>query len=177
MSVQELNTRLLHYHSTPVEFDRNITYDLSKSRVGKPVGLWVSVEGEDDWPSWCRGEEFHLSGLDAVHEVTLTDDARIAHISGAAELREFHEKWSMPNDMSKLLDDGPYRHGNKYYEPDWPAVAQEYDGIIIAPYIWCMRTDGPFWYYGVDCASGCIWNLDAIESFKLVEYEGVAVNG
>lgn len=159
--------RLLHYHSEPIEFDREWAYDLSKSRVGKPDGLWVSVEGEDDWASWCREEEFAVHHLAAVHEVTLSESANIVYIDGADQLRAFHEKWSRPTAMSGVF--GPDR-GNHYHDPDWVEVSRAgYDGIIIAPYIYCMRTEGPFWYYGWDCASGCIWNLDAIESFTFVE--------
>ena len=41
------------------------------------------------------------------------------------------------------------------------------DGIIIAPYQWYCRMTVD-WYYTWDCASGCIWNLDAIESVNAV---------
>jgi len=55
---------------------------------------------------------------------------------------------------------------------NWPAVAEKYDGIIIAPYIWQRRlSDNPdhFWYYGWDCASGCIWNTEVIEEIHTKE--------
>lgn len=46
---------------------------------------------------------------------------------------------------------------------NWPLIATRWDGIIIAPYQWsCRYDDRTFWYYGWDCASGCIWNLHAI---------------
>ncbi|QBI98814.1 hypothetical protein SEA_BOBBY_184 [Mycobacterium phage Bobby] len=48
---------------------------------------------------------------------------------------------------------------------DWGKVAADYGGIIIAPYQWSRRMD-PHWYYTWDCASGCIWNLEAIESLE-----------
>lgn len=174
-----MTARLLHYAKEPVELDATVNYD-PRGRVGKPNGLWVSVEGEDDWKSWCEDEEFRLGNLASVHEVTLTESARIARITNTEELRAFHEKWAEPTEWSRVIDGTnvirPEVAGRDthYWEPDWLKVSLEYDGIIIAPYIWCMRLDGPFWYYGWDCASGCIWNLEAVASFTLVE-EGAEV--
>ena len=46
---------------------------------------------------------------------------------------------------------------------DWHAVAQAYAGIEIAPYCWSLRFEYEFlWYYGWDCASGCVWELSAV---------------
>lgn len=56
------------------------------------------------------------------------------------------------------------------YEIDWKKVTEEYQGIIISPYIWQRRlAPHTMWYYGWDVASGCIWDTDAIEEVKLVE--------
>lgn len=56
------------------------------------------------------------------------------------------------------------------YELDWLKVKQKYQGIIIAPYQWkCRMAQETKWYYGWDCASGCIWDLDCIDEFKLIE--------
>ncbi len=46
---------------------------------------------------------------------------------------------------------------------DWTRIASEYQGIIIAPYVWeCRLNDSCNWYYGWDCASGCIWDAAAV---------------
>lgn len=46
---------------------------------------------------------------------------------------------------------------------DWPRVAAVYDGIEIPRYIYqCRLERGVIWYYGWDCASGCVWNLDRV---------------
>lgn len=47
---------------------------------------------------------------------------------------------------------------------NWPMVADRYQGIVIAPYLWSRRMDGGLWYYGWDCASGCIWDAAAVAS-------------
>ncbi|MEQ1888067.1 MAG: hypothetical protein ABL951_02670 [Alphaproteobacteria bacterium] len=47
---------------------------------------------------------------------------------------------------------------------NWSAMANRYDGVIIAPYCHEKRCSlSAVWYYGWDCASGRIWNADAIE--------------
>jgi hypothetical protein len=46
--------RLLHYSRLPIEAV------VSKEQTDhfKPVGLWVSVEGPDDWKEWTAAEDF-----------------------------------------------------------------------------------------------------------------------
>lgn len=54
---------------------------------------------------------------------------------------------------------------------NWPAVAIEYQGVIVAPYSWERRNS---WYYPWDCASGCIWDAAAIESITVdQEWKGL----
>lgn len=58
--------RLLHYRSEPLEFEPARTYVHRESwTYGKPDGFWVSVEGQDDWPAWCRSEEIPARQLAA----------------------------------------------------------------------------------------------------------------
>lgn len=156
-------SRLLHYgkqhvtavYSIPIE-------EQSKHRDGlhKPRGLWVSVEGEMDWKEWCEAENFGC--LDCVTEIILRPTATILRLSGAYDIDAFHAEYAR--------DKYP---GMTYamYAIEWPRVAERYDGIIIAPYVWQRRLDGPAsdWYYGWDCASGCIWNADAVQGVRPVE--------
>jgi len=121
----------------------------------KPTGLWVSVDGEDDWPSWCISERYN--GLEKyAHEVTLKEDANVLVIEDGKGIESFTEQFGYQ----------PYS-GSTFVS--WPSVVTKWDGVIIAPYQWDYRLrDGFFWYYGWDCASGCIWAPRAIESVKLV---------
>jgi len=158
--------RLEHYTDQVFSFERR-TYQ-QKPPLGflKPLGLWVSVAGEDDWPSWCREEEFCLSSLEHLSVVTLADDANILMVSSPELLDEFHAEYAVDDDF---LRGRPWASDEKrYWAVDWPKVAEKYDGIIIAPYHWSRRLDGPMWFYGWDCASGCIWNLDAVASVEVV---------
>jgi hypothetical protein len=124
----------------------------------KPRGFWVSVDGPDDWEEWCASEGFRLERLAIRHRVTLTGAANILRLSFGMELDDFTRRYS-----------GEWCgfRGNKI---DWPKVAADYDGIIIAPYVSSCRLDGPSsdWYYSWDCASGCIWNLDVITSVEVI---------
>lgn len=137
--------RLLHYSEKPLERVRHacqhIEYD---DGAFKPIGLWVSIDGEDDWRSWCEAENYQLHNLNFAHEITLKPDANIRVISNAIDLLSFSKTYTV-----------------KRY-PDWSRVADAHDGIIIAPYQWRLRTNLK-WYYSWDCASGCIWNADAID--------------
>jgi hypothetical protein len=120
----------------------------------KPFGLWVSVAGPDDWPNWCRGEDFMLERLACRHVVELASDANVLRIDSLAALDHFHRSYSAP-----ILPSGSsYSMG-----VNWAEVAARWQGIIIAPYQWQRRIEtGWLWYYGWDCASGCIWDPAAI---------------
>lgn len=148
---------LMHYASSPITFDPSREYRQNKPRCfGKPEGLWVSVLGEDDWPTWCESEGSFTNTLAAAHQVTLRPDAAIRRISTPAGIDSFHETYAIHTDFEFRYGVGHHR-----WPIDWARVVTEYDGIIIAPYQYSRRFS-PDWYYGWDCASGCIWNLDAI---------------
>lgn len=141
---------LSHYTATPLGLDPERQYVQSAMNV-KPVGLWVSVDGPDDWPAWCRGEEWGVGSLAHRTPITLAADADVLVLRTKADLLAFTLKYG--GQMSR-----------EFLWIDWPQVAADHDGLIIAPYIWSLRFDSrTSWYYGWDCASGCIWNLAAIE--------------
>jgi hypothetical protein len=149
--------RLLHYTAEPLEYDPHREYLQRESwGYGKPNGLWVSCEGDDDWPTWSRAEEFGVERLACVVEVTLTQDANICYISSADQLLAFHQEYA-------TLDGPGGTILGKYM--DWDRVKAEWDGLIIAPYLWSMRLSREVpWYYGWDCASGSIWNLSVVST-------------
>lgn len=157
--------RLLHYTSKPLHAVHSVEQPAKVgSRYDKPRGLWVSVEGEDDWATWCRAEQFGDVDAQMCYEIVLADDARILRLSSALDLHEFtHQHGFNPYPDSNLFSRG---HAIR-----WADVACEYQGIIIAPYIWgCRLNNATSWYYSWDCASGCIWDADAIA--RVVELAG-----
>jgi hypothetical protein len=124
---------------------------------GKPVGLWYSMPGEDGWAEWCRSAEFHLDSL-AVETELKVDPSGMLVLTSLDELDTFHDAYSVP------LTPGVCPHNI-----DWPRVAEEYAGIEISPYQWERRLEpGWLWYYGWDCASGCVWDAGAVEIIRSV---------
>jgi hypothetical protein len=161
---------LSHYTATPFTLDRQRVYAQSVPpyTYSKPVGLWVSADGPDDWYSWCVSEEFRLDRLECRSIVTLAPDANMLVLTSPEAILEFEEKYG---DEDPTL--GPIL-GSRYVAIDWPRVTQEYDGIIIAPYQWSLRYHCNF-YYPWDVASGCIWNLNAIASTRAGEPRALEV--
>ena len=153
MTDKARKARLLHYSRYPLQCVRSRQ---QRDESIKPFGLWVSVEGDQDWRQWCEEEAFELDALAVEHEVTLKPDANILTLSDSLDVREFGERYMTGR--------------NRYCSYlDWSRVANEYSGIIIAPYQWSCRLDQEtFWYYGWDCASGCIWDASAIQRFHMV---------
>lgn len=157
---------LVHFSDKLVSKIRSVT-QLDRPFM-KPRGFWISVEGNGDgWSDWCVGEQWGLSRLVIAHDVTLRSEAKILKITSADELDEFHWKYRQPL-QSRRFD---------MEQIDWQPVADEFQGIIIAPYIYERRlSDNCFWYYGWDCASGCVWDAAAIEKIEVIEQEKLRVS-
>lgn len=123
----------------------------------KPRGLWLSVDGEYDWPTWCRENDFERS-FEHRAVITLKRDAEVLFLQSGGEVLEFTERYEynpLPG-REHLLDMGMFI--------DWVRVAEEWQGLMIPTYLWSMRMHHrASWYYSWDCASGCIWNPEAIE--------------
>ncbi len=155
----------------PIVLDRNWVYDFDRPRGhGKPAGLWVSVPGEYGWPQWCADtyDDYGDRGV-VTHEVIVDDVAAVHTIGSKDEMYAFHDEYAVQTDFDHDFDDvrgaaeGLPR--KSFWPIDWRKVADSFDGIVITPYLWECRLDSSVnWYYTWDCASGCIWNLDAIVS-------------
>ena len=136
--------KLLHYSEEPFRFDPEKRYDEDH---WKPRGLWLSVQGDDDWRAWCEGENWGLERMKHAVEVTLKPDANILVIDTLKKLDAFNTLYGGDDLSCRSIA--------------WHKVKALHDGVIIAPYQWERRHDF-MWYYGWDCASGVIWNLRAI---------------
>lgn len=149
--------KLIHYTDTPFTFDRKFKYCPNRyiTEMTKPNGLWVSVEGETDWKEWCERENFRLDCLKTAYEVKLRNDAHILHLNTEEKVFELIERYPYAPIKGTI---------------DWDKISRTYQGIIIAPYQWKARLASKSrWYYGWDCASGCIWDMEAIEEVKLID--------
>ena len=122
----------------------------------KPNGLWVSVDGADDWLSFCRGEDGSARPRAYPHRyrVRLRKDCRVALLESLEDMEIFSEMYP---------DWGPYENARV-----WRRVAEEWDGIIVVPFQpWANFANERFyWYTAWDCASGCIWDPQAVEDFE-----------
>lgn len=148
--------RLVHFSQEPFQLVTDFEY-LQRTINIKPNGLWVSVENQkDSWSKWCRREQFRIESLKHKTRIKLKHDSKIIRLKSKEDILGFTKAAGTP-----LLPDQNF---TTLY-PAWERIARIADGIIISPYIWASRRDmETIWYYGWDCASGCIWSLNAIES-------------
>jgi hypothetical protein len=155
--------RLIHYGDAPIEAVRPTTMAGAKYEWhagSKPDGLWVSADGDDDWPSWCKDEDFRDCSKQVATEIVLRQDHGLLILKTATAMTLFDREYGL---------DGEKPFSRRRI--DWPRVASRYTGIIIAPYQWTHRLDGQLsgWYYTWDCASGCIWSPDAVRECRVIE--------
>ncbi len=146
--------KLLHYTLEPFAFDPAKTYEPHRWN-SKPTGLWLSCEGEEEdmhgWKQWCESEDTFLAGLKHCTEVALSPTANILWLANAKELVSFTKKYELK----------PSHY--QYDSIDWQRLKGEYQGIIIAPYIWeCRLMGATSWYYTWDCSSACIWDMSIV---------------
>jgi hypothetical protein len=146
--------KLLHWSVNPLEKVENREQaPLVEPRFEyfrKPKGLWVSVgDGKDSWRAWCESEEFGLRRLANCTQVIPAEDAKLLWITTLDEIDAFAEKYGVKAEFAPSID--------------WLAVAYDYQGVLIAPYFYERRLEPSYsWYYGWDCASGCIWDANAV---------------
>lgn len=172
-----MSEAFLHYSAVPL--DTLVVKDQRTEEYAgaftKPRGLWVSVEGEYDWLEWCMNEEFNLGGFKYVYEVKLKETANILYLRSAEDIDSFTDKYitlgGPPGFVEKLIEAGIPPMESAAAKIDWNKVIKEYDGIVITPYCWERRmARHTTWYYGWDCASGCIWNINALDRARRVFY-------
>ncbi len=129
----------------------------------KPKGLWFTP-GQDDWKEWCEENMPHwLEGK------TLgwfdVDLSRMLVISEPGALLEFTARF-LDSEMEKRMRLLGVR-SIMSFNIDWRAVAEQYDGIEIAPYQWGLRLDERcHWYYTWDVASGCVWRRRSVRESR-----------
>lgn len=142
------NTRLHLTHASEIK-----KMDTKQKPEGpKPRGLWYAVGfgwldfTTNDFTSFYEEKEVY------AFEISL-NGLNVLRITNYDELLKFEDVYLAPNENE-------YMKGRKF-DVDWSKVAEHYDGIEIAPYIYKARM-GHFWYYGWDVASGCIWNTSKL---------------
>jgi hypothetical protein len=156
--------KLIHYTDEEFTLEPRAYEQAALRTQGKPNGLWFSVEGPDDWKEFCESGNWNLHDLVVSYELHLKEGSNILHLKTAEEIMEFGKTYP--------LSTRRWDPEHDTYHLNWTKVREKYQGIIISPYQWdCTLAIETAWYYGWDCSSGCIWDLEAIKELKLIERE------
>ena len=145
-----------HYAGRPITLNPSRRYTLD--RADKPSGLWISPATEDGWRAWREGKECGIPETEYVYRVDLSPDANLLVVK-PHEISRLHQRFPRRR-MDKIMPFYPYDEDH----PSWETITEQFDGVLIPRYSWDHRLSVN-WYYGWDCASGCIWNLRAISGF------------
>ncbi len=165
-----------HWASNPVKL-RKMSYP--QSGHPKPNGFWLDVN--EEWKQWCDAVEFRNDTLRYRHRVTILDKSRILFLREAEDIDEFTHKYrrdlfgdiqflQSPEDINKFTHEygsdlfGDIKQQFSNYIA-WGEVAEKHSGIVIAPYF-RDKSEIYLWYYGWNCASGCIWDTSVIRLGK-----------
>lgn len=152
----------LHTSRRPLHKVRDVAQsgvDSPRAPLGKPLGLWYGVGSA--WLDWCRSEMPHWIGR-YTYALAVRPEKLLA-IRTVDELFDFTERFHRAPQWAQGFGLACRLYIN------WPLVAEQWDGIEIAPYLWPARLDPrSSWYYGWDCASGCIWRASAVLNFRRV---------
>ncbi len=144
---------LHHYSSNKISEILSKEQSTEKKFYTKPNGLWVSVVGDNDWKSNSGGDLRSQN----QYEIILADEAKILFLDSEEQLSGFTQTFGLKP------------RGEQRTAIDWVQVAIKYQGMIIAPYrAELTESDALFWWGAWRCASGCIWNKDAISEIKLI---------
>lgn len=172
--------KLIHYAPKKRVLQRQLLY--AQSIDHKPKGLWVSCETyeenrldpreyEEPTMNWYEFASVNIGPerLTYRHEVELTDAANMLTLDTTADMMLFTKEYTAIPERY---------HDEANFTPDvglwidWRLVRDRYQGIMIPIYHWNLRlSDVTRWYYIWDCASGCIWDLEAIQSFTYLSKE------
>lgn len=168
--------KLRRTHITHISDFKLEDFSVQKTEM-KPHGLWYGFN--ESWMDWCSGEMSHWL-QPYIYEI-LTDDSKILRITNEQEMEAFENEYhDVPDHVRNIyevangkkwrsIDDSDmYRFGRRSVNfIAWGRVAEKYGALEVVPYIWEKRLES-MWYYGWDCASGCIWSKDVITDVKLI---------
>ena len=176
-----------HWASDPVKL-RRMSY--RQSGHPKPNGLWFDVN--ESWKRWCEAVEFRLENLRYRHRLTILDTSRILFLQSVKEIDAFTRKYghNFSGHIQLLQTAKDNKMFAREYGSDlfgeiqrqfsnyimWEDVAEKHSGIIIDPYS-RARSQTYLWYYGWNCAGGCIWDTRVIRLGKPCEMKSADSHG
>ncbi len=136
--------------------DLKMTYEKPLFVTHKPRGLWYGFG--DSWISWCfrEGCNSFVNKRNSIHELNI-DLEQILVIDSKEKLIEFSNKYG-----TSILGRKSFKGFKE--SVDWAEVMSQYKGIEISPYYPSFDLGNDFfWYFGWDCASGCLWDLSCLK--------------
>lgn len=145
-----------HYSEKPLTRLHKLEQPRESYALAKPRGLWLTDNSAYNWPAWCRENNFHLERLQVATSFEL-DERCVLRMRNISELEWFTREYG--------VDVGQQFEGTTI---DWHRVSMTYCGVVITPYLYVARLDLR-WYYGWDCASGCVWDPDVLTVISIEE--------
>jgi hypothetical protein len=146
---------LTHFSEHPINFNRKVRYSNRKESLHKPDGMWFSDEsGDYAWSHFCIQADWMVR-LKYRMDIKL-DLSRIACLDTDKKTLAFTQKYQVPIYPIEM---------NVYSNRiNWKSVKKDYAGFFVSPYSTKFRYAGGYsWYYGLDCACACVWDLRAVE--------------
>jgi hypothetical protein len=161
-----------HWASEPVTL-QEIRYP--QSGQPKPNGLWFDVD--EGWNRWCKATQFRMETLRYRHTVSILDKTRVLFLRNGKDIDTFtktygHNVASRIRFLQNHEDQDTFtrNYGHDLFREIqkqfssyimWEDVAEKYGGIIVAPYS-RAKSETYLWYYGWNCAGGCIWDTSIL---------------
>lgn len=153
--------KFIHWSRKPIQ---NLETRKYKQAWYRPNGIWFSVG--NSWIDWCVDNQHGNSPeVDYSYELTF-NNYNILTISTLEDVKNTHMRYITSKGF------------------DWTRVYEDYDGFVIYNFSEIAKENeksiyqneyikSPIhanikysWFYGLDCSCGCIWNLDAIQTWK-----------
>ena len=175
--------RRLHLSNTPTLRYKEPSEKLKRrwASVKKPSGLWYGFD--TSWMEWSASE-YACMLRPFIHEVIFKDESRILKVTTLEEFDAFEKRYwakdAMFRELQELFPTIPtleaflpsydLSYNRLIGSIDWPEVMQSYAACEINPYLYKRRLESA-WYYGWDCASGCVWDGTAIEFKPFAVYD------
>ena len=140
----------------PFDFAKLESFPVQTPR-DKPKGFWWGCGPSwldwvlSDMPSWVHPYAYRID----------IDESRLLKLTMPEMIDDFTRTYSKPD--------------NWFIKWQEVIATTGLSGIEISPYQWSRRlTPNNFWYYGWDCASGCVWDKTAIRAvLPFAEYNAI----
>ena len=144
-------SKRIHNCLEPLYLDKSRQYE--QTSHFKPKGLWYGFD--DSWQKWCEGEQPNWI-YQHFYELK-PNGSNLLILQTRDDILRFNQEYGgrpiLPD--IKIIE-----------QIDWMRVACEYDGIEIPAYFFEFRLHF-LWFYGWDCASGAIWNLEKVDVVEI----------